>query len=132
MFYCNNIKLGRYDDIIDPIEVDPEEFIELSYGIDDDLISTVIIRKIKGSGEVDKTICLLNEVYNEPIPEIKIFASSMLKRKLVVELAMFRQMLEEYQSNPSEAARMVIEKELSDKSLFAAFKRNMARNSSCM
>ena len=130
--HCNNIKLGRYDDIIDPIHVDPEEFIELSYGGDAEVRSMVIIRKIKGCGDVDLTICLLNEVYNEPKPDMKKYACSMLKRELAAELAIFRQLLEEYQANPSEAAKMVIEEELSDKSLFAAFKRNMARNSPCM
>ena len=127
--YCNNIKLDRYDGIIDPIQVDPEEFIELSHDIDDKMRRMVIIRKIKGYGDVDTAICLLNEVYNEPKPEIKKLACSMLKKKLFAELANFRQMLEEYQTNPSEAAKMVIEDELSDKSLFVAFKRNMAHNS---
>jgi hypothetical protein len=125
--HCNNTKLDKYDDMIDPITTDPEQVIELSLDVDDELRETVLIQKIAGGSEVDVTVNLLDAVYNAARPDMKRSACQQLKNKISKDLVRFQQTLERFQKQPTSASRALIEEELSDASLFAAFKRGMIR-----
>ena len=125
--HCNNTKSDKYDGIIDPTQIDPEEFIEFLTKEDEELRPLIIIRKIKWENDVDITINLLLEVYENSKTAAKKIACKNLRKKLNDELAIFRQTLEEFRTNLNNISKLAIENELSDKSLFAAFKRNLAR-----
>lgn len=125
--HCNSIKSVKYDGIIDPTKSDPEKFLKLSLDLDDELRELVLVRKIAGGGDVDITVDLLNAVYNGAHTDMKKLACQNLKNKISNDLSWFRQKLDEYKTDHSEAARAVIERNLSDRSLFAAFKREIIR-----
>jgi len=84
--HCNNTKLGRFEGIIDPSKVDPENYIELELGVDSELREYVHIRKIDGGDDVDITIDLLNAVYNGIKTEMKKYACQQLKNKILHEI----------------------------------------------
>ena len=88
--HCNNTKLNRYDGIIDPTIVDPENLIDLALDVDNDLREVVRVRKIAGDGEVDITVDLLNAVYNGIKTDMKKYACQQLKNKISNELLWFR------------------------------------------
>ena len=126
--HCNGIKGSNYSEIIDPSKVDPEEFIELSVSTDDEIRLFVVAEKIKGDDDVDTTIKLLHDVYNGAKTDIKKFTCFNLKQKLNKDLTKFRQLIEGFQENPNNDSKEAIKSELSDKSLFSAFKRNIVRS----
>jgi hypothetical protein len=126
--HCNNTKSDKYDGIIDPTEVDPEQFIELSIDVDDELREMVIVRKTDGGADVDITVNLLNAVYNGGRTDIKQYACLQLKNKLSNELSWFRQKIEDYRDTATDERRAAIDYRLSDESVFAAFKRKIVRD----
>ena len=130
--HCNNTKLDKFDGIIDPTQINPEEFIELSLGYDDEVRPYVVVRKIKGNTDVDITINLLLDVYNGSRTPMKKLACISLRRKLMAELLKFKKVLDEFKANPNNATESAVKSELSDKSLFAAFKRNMVSDISLL
>ena len=125
--HCNNTKLDKYDEIIDPAKVNPEKIIELSLGVDSELRGMVIVRKIKGNNDVDITVNLLNAVYNGKNTAMKEFACQQLIKKISIEMSWFYQQLEEYKKTPNYDCKTVIERQLSGASAFAAFKRGIVR-----
>ena len=126
--HCNNTKLDKYDGMIDPTQIDPEEYIELSLGYDDEVRPFVIVHKIMGDIDIDITTNLLSDVYNGSKTSMKRLACINLRGKLTAELARFKKTLEEFQANPDNVSKSAIKSELSDKSLFVAFKRKMVSN----
>lgn len=126
--HCNAVKSTKYDGIIDPVAVDPEKVIAVSLDVDDDLRETVIVQKIAGKSDVDVTVDLLKAVYNGAKTDMKKLECQNLKNKISNELLWFRQKLDEYQTDPSDRKKGMIENDLSDKALFAAFKRGIIRN----
>ena len=125
--HCNNTKLDRYVGIIDPAEVNPENYIELELGVDNELREFVFVRKIKGGNDVDITIDLLNAVYNGIKTDIKKYACQQLKNKILHEIIWFLEKLYEYKQNNIIESKSVIEKMLSSDSVFSAFKRLIVR-----
>ncbi|MCL1802825.1 MAG: HNH endonuclease [Eubacteriaceae bacterium] len=125
--HCNNTKSDRYDGIIDPSKADPEQFIELSLAFDEDLREIVIVRKIKGDRVIDTTVRLLYAVYNGYKTDIKKYASHQLKNKISNELCWFQQKIEEFKLSPNDESKAMIERMVSDSSVFAAFKKGILK-----
>ena len=126
--HCNNTKLDKYDGIIDPTNVDPEKFIKLSLDFDEELRKVVVVRKVNGGGDVDVTASLLNAVYNGVNTDIKKYACRQLRNKLNNELLEFRKILDSYKASPCDSSMTAVKNRLHDKSIFAAFKREIVRN----
>jgi hypothetical protein len=126
--HCNNTKSDRFDEIIDPTVIDPEEFIALSLSVDDELREVVIVHKIKDCANVDTTINLLDAVYNGIRTDMRRYACQQLKNKLSNELLWFRQKIDEYKKCSNTDIKTTIDCMISDKSVFAAFKRKIVRD----
>ena len=97
-------------------------------GEDEQLRELVIVRKKEGGDDVDLTVDLLNAVYNGTKTEMKAYACQQLKNKLLHELMWFREKTLAYKQTSNNENRLLIERMLSDCSLFAAFKREIVRN----
>lgn len=123
--HCNKVKHNKYVGMINPAKVNPEEFIELSIGLDDKLREVVVVRKIKGNTDVDITISLLNAVYNGTSTNMIESSTQSLRNKITNALSLFYQAIEGHRQRPTAVSNSVIEIELADSSLFAAFKRVM-------
>jgi hypothetical protein len=121
--HCNNTKLGKYDDIIDPTSTDPEDCMRFTM---DGLRKNVTITKIDGGEDVDITIGLLDCVYNGTT-DMKRFEANVLRGKIRDELARFRAQIKLYNSEPTEELRAYINGQIAKASLFAAFKRSIVR-----
>ena len=126
--HCNKVKHDNYEGVIDPAKVNPEEFIELSVGLDDKLREVIVVSKVKGNFDVDITISLLNAVYNGTSTDMIESSTQSLRNKISDILALFYQTLEEYRRKPTDASKAAVKLELHDCSIFAAFKRGMVRN----
>jgi len=127
--HCNRgTKLNKYDGIINPTKVNPEEFIELSLDLDDELREIVVVHKVAGNTDVDITVNLLTTVYNGTERDMRQYASLQLRNKVSRELLHFRQDIENYKSNLNEVHKTAIKNRLADNSIFAAFKRGMLRH----
>ncbi|MDR1070720.1 MAG: HNH endonuclease [Gracilibacteraceae bacterium] len=122
--HCNLTKSNKYDDIIYPAATDPEQYIELSLELDDELRETVVVRKKDGGADVDATVRLLDAVYNGTRDE-KQYACRQLKNKISNNLLWFYLNLDEYKARPTGEQKAVIEHMLSDWALFTAFKRKI-------
>ena len=125
--HCNSVKSDKYVGIIDPTKIDPEEMIELSLELDDELREKVVVHKISGGNDVDVTISLLDATYNAANTSMKRLASQNLRNKISNELSWFHMKLSEYKECPNEDNKKTVVHLLSDKSAFAAFKRLIVR-----
>ena len=123
--HCNKVKHDKYVGMINPAKVNPEEFIELSIGLDDKLREIVIVNKTKGDTDVDITISLLNAVYNGTNTDMIESSTQSLRNKITDVLSLFYQTIEDYRQKPTDASKATVKLELADSSLFAAFKRVM-------
>ncbi|MDR1135346.1 MAG: HNH endonuclease [Clostridiales Family XIII bacterium] len=127
-YHCNTTKSHKYDGILDPTSVDPEAFIDLSLDVDSELREIVVVRKKKGGADVDITVDLLDAVYNGTSTARSCSACQQLKNKLSNELLWFLQEIVEYLESPNTNSQEAIAFQLSDKSIFAAFKRKIIRD----
>jgi hypothetical protein len=69
--HCNSIKSVKYDDIINPIEIDPEDSIGLSIGISNDFRKYVEVTAMDQNDSTLRTTELLKYVYNGGSTPIK-------------------------------------------------------------
>ena len=122
--HCNNTKSDKYDGIIDPSLLDPEDYMDFSI---DGLLETVNIKKISGGDDVDITVRLLDNVYNGTT-DIKRFEAINLKNRISQELMRFELQLNLYNQEPTKERYDYISKQISRASIFAAFKRKIIRD----
>ena len=127
--HCNNIKLARYDDIIDPTKCDPEEHIALSIEITDDFIDQVQIESLTTDDTTIQTVEFLGLVYNGGATGIKEIESSNLRNShLAPNIRLFYQYIRNYLDEPELGYANIICREISRSSVFAAFKRKIVRD----
>jgi hypothetical protein len=119
-----------YGGIIDPIQTDPEEYIELHMAYNEDLREKiVIVKKVKDDELVDITVELLDLVYNNFSTDNKREASVNLRNSISKDISMFMIYINKYLKNPDDRmAYEVINDEISRESEFAGFKRQIIRN----
>lgn len=130
---CNNIKLSKYDNILDP--GNPNEDVEnlIYYGMPIlQKRSNVKIKGIKDDEKVNNTVELLNYVYNGKTT-IKNIEAVNIKSDLVSELLKFTTWLVEYdddqlEDDEKEVLKRNIRKGLNVKSPFTAFKRQIFKD----
>ncbi len=124
-FHCNNIKLGDYDDILDCTKEDVEDCIR--YKMDLFPMAEVKVTALNDNNKVEKTVELLNKVYNGTIP-LKKIESKYIRDELLDELMKLQELIlryidDELEQDEKESAKRMIRKHLSSKAAFAAFKR---------
>ena len=131
--HCNNIKLAKYDNILDP--GNPEEDVENSIHYGMPILhkrAQVEIRACVDSEKTHNTVELLNYVYNGKTA-IKDIEAVNIKNDLVKELVQFTSWLREYdddelEEDEKECLKRNIRKGLNVKSAFTAFKRQIVKD----
>ena len=125
--HCNSIKGDKFDDILDPTKCDPEDNISLSLTVNS-LIENVEVNALSHDKSTQQTAKLLSLVYNGGTTAIKEVECAVLRNEISTCLARFFQYIEGYRSEPNEDYDVIIKKEISRASSFAAFKRGIIRN----
>jgi hypothetical protein len=134
--HCNSIKGTKYDDIINPTTIDPEDCISLSVEISDDFVGRVDVVPLKQDSVTLKTAELLGYVYNGGSTSIKemectnkeMECTNLRKANLLPDIQLFMRYLQEYCDDPDSGYERLIKKEISRSSKFAAFKRKIIRD----
>lgn len=123
--HCNNIKLDKYDPIIDCTKEDVENLIafrkEGYFGEQEELVFT----PLKESEEVKNTVELLHDAYYGTTPQKKMEAK-ILRKMLRENLSAFKNYVWEYyeaEGSEKEDLELLLKSELRDSSEFTAFKR---------
>ena len=127
--HCNSIKGDKYGDILDPTKCDPEDSISLSLTVDS-LIENVKVCALSQDKSTKQTVNLLSFVYNGGTSAIKEVECTALRNEISTCIARFYQYIEGYRREPNEGYDVIIGKEISRASSFAAFKRGIVRNNS--
>jgi hypothetical protein len=129
--HCNSIKGTKYDDIINPTTIDPEDCISLSVEIYDDFVGRVDVVPLKQDSVTLKTAELLGHVYNGGSTSIKeMECTNLRKTHLLPDIQLFMRYLQGYcdDPDPDSGYDRLIKKEISRSSKFAAFKRKIIRD----
>jgi len=127
--HCNNIKLAKYDDILDPTQCDPEEHIVLSIEITDDITEQVQVESLTTDESTLMTAKLLGLVYNGGSTDIKkIECSNLRNSHLMPNIRLFYQYIRNYRDEPDLGYDNEIRREINRSSMFAAFRRKIIRD----
>lgn len=128
--HCNNIKLDKFDPIIDCTKENVEELIAFRkrgyFGIDEELVFDVLDYR----PEIENTVKLLHEVYYGSTPQKKMEAT-IIRRLLRIELSNFKEYVREYkeaEDEEKEDLKYLLQQQLRDDSPFVAFKRWLIRD----
>ena len=123
--HCNNIKLGKYTNILDCTKVDVDEIISFRkkgiYAWEE----TIEIKALVENTETKSTVELLNKVYNGTT-EMKVLESSNIRKAIRNELIDFVKAINEYKDavgEDKEDAKCLVIRHLKASSPFASFKR---------
>lgn len=130
--HCNNIKLGKYDPILDCTNQDVDQIIAFRksgyFGVEEHLEFTAISEE----EEVLNTVQLLYDVYYGTTPQKKIEAK-VIRKKLRDDMHNFKDCVREYyeaEGEDKEDLLFLIKRELKASSAFTAFKRWLIRDNS--
>jgi len=131
--YCNTVKNKREFDegIINPVEIDPEDYILFELSFDEFKESVVIRHKCDSADKLlaNKTVKLLNMVYNNASKrDGQKVSSATLQVILTREMRNFYIVVENYKAERDSGNYQVIVEEISRSSEFAAFKRKIVRD----
>ena len=128
--YCNKVKNQRrfYSGIINPLEVDPEDFIELRMDYENLREKVVVVKKIKNDKLVDITVELLNLVYNNISTDNNRESAFNLRNRISDQLNVFLMYIKQYKEEQSIGDYDNIASEISVESEFAAFKRQIIKD----
>lgn len=130
--HCNNIKLENYDDILDCTKESIND--KISFKMDPYPKAVVEIKGIVDDIRVNKTVNLLNKIYNGTTP-LKALDSNNLRKSLLKNLREFQGYLMDYfdaieskDEDDIEFFKRKIKLQLGKGSEFAAFKRDIIKN----
>ena len=131
--YCNTVKNKREFDegIINPVEIDPEDYILFELSFDEFKESVVIRHKCDSADKLlaNKTVKLLNMVYNNASKrDGQKVSSATLQVILTREMINFYIVVENYKAERDSGNYQIIIEEISRSSEFAAFKRKIVRD----
>jgi hypothetical protein len=125
--HCNNIKGNGFGEMINPCITDPESVLELRLETDD-LIERVVITQLVKDHSVSITAELLEKVYNGESTAIKRVEAANLRNKIADTLLRFQQYIMGYKEESDLGYADIIADEISHSSAFAAFKRQIVRD----
>lgn len=125
--HCNNIKLGKYEPILDCTKVQTDKMITFRkigyFGSDEKLEFVPMIQDDKA---VENTVLLLQDAYYGTTPQ-KQFEARIIRKSLRMELSKFKEFVREYQEAEDEEEKedigLYLKQELRESSAFTAFKR---------
>lgn len=133
--HCNNTKLARYDNILNPGDQndDVEAFLHYGMPILHKRENVKITAAVEETEKIKNTVELLNYVYNGKT-DIKDIEALNIRNDLVKELVSFTTLLREYdddelEEDEKENLTRKIRKGLNAKSSFTAFKRQIIKDS---
>lgn len=129
--HCNNIKLDKYDPIIDCTKEDVEKKIAFRKEGYFGTAEKFVFVPLDDEKKTHNTIELLNDAYYGTTPQKKIEAK-ILRKNLRENISKFKNYVREYleaTGEDKEDLELVIKKELGDNSEFTAFKRWLVRDS---
>jgi hypothetical protein len=127
--HCNNTKLAKYDNIIDPSKIDPEKYIALSIVLTAELIDQVNVEPLETDATTLQTVELLRLAYNGGLTDLKeIECSNLRNEHLLPNIRLFYQYIKNYREEPDLGYGDMIKKEIDRPSAFAAFKRKIVRD----
>ena len=127
--HCNNTKSDKFDDIIDPIQCNPEEYIALSITISENLVDSVEVESLKEDKSTLQTANLLRLVYNDGSTAIKkVECSNLRNANLMPDIRRFYQYIDGHRKEPDLGYDCVIRAEIDRSSKFAAFKRKIVQD----
>lgn len=123
--HCNNVKLGRYDNILDCTKENVDEVIAFrkkGYFGNDETLEFVALDDRKST---KSTVLLLQNVYYGETAQ-KAIESKIIRKKLREELSYFKNLVREYkeaEGSDKEDLEILLQRELKNSSAFTAFKR---------
>ena len=125
--HCNNTKLGKYDNILNCIDIDDRIEEKLKYVFKPFPFEKVTIEALDSDERTENTKKLLNEVYNGTTP-LKKIESANLRNKLLEEIKAFQDYLIDYFKDTAdhedkEYLLLKIKGHLNAASNFTSFKR---------
>jgi len=127
--HCNSIKGTKYDDILNPAQIDPEDRVALAVEISDDFTECVTVTPLRQEPATLKTTELLHLVYNGgSTPIKKLEAANLRNEHLLPDIKLFEKYIHDYINEHDLGYDVIIEKEISRSSKFAAFKRKIIRD----
>lgn len=128
--HCNNIKLDKYEKILDCTKVDVDELISFrkrgNFSWDED----IEIIALQHSREIEETADLLQKVYSGTT-EMKKLEWSNIRKELRNEIVKFIDAVNDFKESDGEDkedAKNLIKRHLKSNSPFAAFKRWIVRD----
>lgn len=130
--HCNNIKLGKYENILDCRKIDVDELIAFRKKGNFAWNEKIEIVPLQHSTQIDETVELLKRVY-EGTTDMKKIESVNIRKELRIEIIKFIEAINEYEEadgEDKEDAKELIKKHLKYNSPFAAFKRWIVRDNS--
>lgn len=131
--HCNNIKLGRYDNILDCTDSEHDVENWIRYYVDMFPRASVQITAKRDDEIVKNTVELLNNVYNGTTHQ-KVFESRNIVKQLQEELMEFQKNLWDYDKTEDKDNKEYYKRKIKDhlqkSSGFAAFKRWIIRDNS--
>ena len=136
--HCNNVKLGKYDNILDCTAEDVENCMECIIDSNENLKSFVKVNKLVSNNiKLDNTIDLLIAVYNGDYTPIKKLESANLRALINEEVLRFRSLINKYNQNKKlKKNTKITEKkilgELNRGTPFVAFKRYIAKTETAL
>lgn len=138
--HCNNIKLSKYDNILDPLTDDVENLISYHYQgfhvsqpvtIEHNIDNTI---DENTKEKVESTVDLLNNIYNGTT-HIKSKESHNIRKEIIKEINSFRQDIDEleeaidYEDEETIKSSLTsIKRHLHKASKFTAFKRQLIKD----
>jgi uncharacterized protein (TIGR02646 family) len=127
--HCNRLKNANFNDIIDCIKTDPEDYINLDLSAD--IKTAVIITKTNDIPGIDETMRLLDRVYNGEVKPIMRDECIDLRSDVRETIRKFNDLLTCHANETDTGLKSVfadlIKKSIAKKSPFAAFKRGIVR-----
>lgn len=133
--HCNKAKNKHYDDIIDCSKIDPEEYITVGIRLFPNIL--ISIAPIHPDECTMSTIALLERVFNEERPAILSAECENLRRRVKDEMHSFMTLITYYESlDPDNQLKEPTKRKICDlisrKASFAAFKRQIVRETECL
>ncbi len=127
--HCNNVKLAKFDSILNCTIIDDKVDTAIYYRCNpfpkEKAFFEVKIKSLKA----EKTKELLDKTFNGEHTPLKILESSKLRDLLLKEIKVFQDLLFEYYENEDKDIFLVkIKEHLSNRSAFTAFKRWIIRD----
>ena len=129
-YHCNHTKGDKFDNILDCTQIDPEEYLSISVSPYPKELVVIAIKQ--DSCQSKETAALLERIYNGEATVMLDAECENLRNRVFKELTILQQKLIEFEDEPDlnikEGFMNSIIKMIARSSAFAAFKREVIRN----